>query len=49
MHLAFTERLGLVIQNINVGVQKIDGTTLKTYEMVHLIPAIIKNTRLKQS
>ena len=34
MHPVFAERLSLVIQTINVGNQKIDGTTVKTYEMV---------------
>ena len=34
MHLAFAERLGLVVQTTNVGTQKIDGTTLKTYGIV---------------
>ena len=34
MHPAFAERLGLVIWTTNVGAQKIDGTTLKTYEMM---------------
>ena len=30
----FAERLGLVVQTINVGAQKINGITLKTYGMV---------------
>ena len=34
MHPAFVEKLGLVVQTTNVGVQKIDGTTLETYGMV---------------
>ena len=34
MHLAFAERLGLVVQTTNVGAQKIDGTTFDTYGMV---------------
>ena len=34
MHLAFAERLGLVVRTTNVGVQKIDSTTLETYGMV---------------
>ena len=34
MHPAFVERLGFVVQAINVGVQKIDGTTFETYKMV---------------
>ena len=34
MHPAFAERLGLVVRTTNVGAQKIDGTTLETYEMV---------------
>ena len=34
MYPAFIERLGLVVQATNVGAQKIDGTTLETYEMV---------------
>ena len=34
MHLAFVKRLGLVIQTINVGAQKINGTTFETYRMV---------------
>ena len=34
MHPAFAEKLGLVVQTINVGAQKIDGTTLETYKMV---------------
>ena len=34
IHPAFAERLGLVVQTTNVGAQKIDSTTLKTYGMV---------------
>ena len=34
MHTAFAKRLGLVVRSTNVGAQKIDGTTLETYEMV---------------
>ena len=34
MHLAFAERLGLVMRATNVGAQKIDGTTFETYGMV---------------
>ena len=34
IHLAFIEKLGLVVRTINVGAQKIDGTTLETYGMV---------------
>ena len=34
MHLAFAERLDLVVQTTNVGAQKIDGTTLETYRIV---------------
>ena len=34
MHPAFAKRLGLVVRAINVGAQKIDGTTLETYGMV---------------
>ena len=34
MHPAFAERLSLVVQTTNVGAQKIDGTTLKTYRIV---------------
>ena len=34
MSQAFTYQLGFVIQNTNVEAQKIDGTTLETYEMV---------------
>ena len=34
MHPAFAEKLGLVVQTINVGAQKIDGTTLETYGMM---------------
>ena len=34
MHLAFAERLGLVVRTSNVGAQKIDVTTLETYRMV---------------
>ena len=34
MHPTFAERLGLVVRTTNVGVQKIDGTTLETYGMV---------------
>ena len=37
MHLAFVEKLGLVVQTTNVGAQKIDGTTLETYRMVVLV------------
>ena len=31
---AFAHQLDLTIWKINIGVQKIDGTTLETYEMV---------------
>ena len=34
IHPAFAERLGFVMRTTNVGAQKIDGTTLKTYGMV---------------
>ena len=34
MHLAFIERLGLVVRTTNVGAQKIDGTTFETYGMM---------------
>ena len=34
MHLAFAERLRLVMQTTNIGTQKIDETTLETYGMV---------------
>ncbi len=34
MSQAFTHQLGLKIRKTNVEAQKIDGTTLKTYEMV---------------
>ena len=34
MDLAFTEKLGFVMQTTNVGAQKINGTTLKTYKMM---------------
>ena len=34
MHPAFAEKLGLVVQTTNVGAQKINSTTLKTYGMV---------------
>ena len=34
MHPAFTERLGLLIQTINLSTQKIDGITFETYEIV---------------
>ena len=34
MHLVFAERLDLVVQTTNVGVQKIDGTTFETYGMM---------------
>ena len=34
MHLTFAKRLGFVVQSTNVGTQKIDGTTLETYEIV---------------
>ena len=34
MHLAFAEKWGLVIQTTNIGTQKIDDTTFKTYGMV---------------
>ena len=33
-HLTFAQELGLFIRLIDVGVQKIDNTTLDTYEMV---------------
>ncbi len=31
---AFAQQLGLKIRKTNIGAQKIDGTTLETYEMV---------------
>ena len=34
VHPAFTKELGLPIRPTDVGVQKIDGTTPKTYKMV---------------
>ncbi len=34
MSQAFAQQLGLKIRKTNVGAQKIDGTTLETYEMV---------------
>ena len=34
IHLAFVERLGLVVQSTNLGTQKIDGTTLETYKIL---------------
>ncbi len=34
MSQAFTSQLSLKIQKTNVGVEKIDGTTLETYRMV---------------
>ncbi len=34
MSQAFAHQLGLKICKTNVGAQKIDGTTLKTYEMI---------------
>ncbi len=34
MSQAFAQQLGLKICKTNVGAQKIDGTTLETYEMV---------------
>ena len=34
IHLAFAKQLGLSIRPIDVEAQKIDGTTLDTYEMV---------------
>ena len=34
IHPTFAERLSLVVRTTNVGTQKIDSTTLKTYGMV---------------
>ena len=34
IHLAFVEKLGLVVRATNVGTQKIDGTTLETYRLM---------------
>ena len=34
MNPAFVQKLGLHIQKTNVGAQKIDGSTLETFEMV---------------
>ncbi len=34
MSQAFAQQLGLKIRKTNVGAQKIDGTTLETYEML---------------
>ena len=44
MHLAFAKRLGLVMQATNVGAQKIDGTTLESYEMVVAAFSVIDQT-----
>ena len=41
IHLAFIERLGFMMQSINIGIQKINGTTLKTYEIVIAVFSII--------
>ena len=34
IYLAFAKKLGFAIQSTNVNTQKIDGTTLETYEIV---------------
>ena len=34
IHLAFVEKLGLIVWTTNVDTQKIDGTTLDIYGMV---------------
>ena len=34
MHPAFAKKLGLIVQSLNIGAQKINDTTFKTYEMV---------------
>ena len=34
MHLAFSEKLGLVVQSTNIGTQKIGNTTFETYKIV---------------
>ena len=34
VHLAFAKELGLSIRPTDIGAQKIDGTTLETYEMI---------------
>ena len=34
MYPVFVEKLGLVVQIINIGAQKIDGTTFETYKIV---------------
>ena len=34
MHPAFIERLGLMVQTINIVTQKIDSTTFETYRIV---------------
>ena len=44
MHPAFTERLGFVVQTTNIGAQKIDGTTFKTYGMVVAAFSVIDQT-----
>ena len=42
VHPAFAKELGLLIRPTDVGAQKIDGTTLDTYEMV-VAAFLIKN------
>ena len=34
MHLAFAEKLGLVVQSINIGTQKINSTIFKIYKIM---------------
>ncbi len=40
MNQAFTHQLGLKIRKTNIGAQKIDGTTLKTYGMIAAISSV---------
>ena len=41
IHPAFVEKLGLMVQNINIGAQKIDGTIFETYGMVVAVFSVI--------
>ena len=34
MHMAFVIKFGFVVQTINIGTQKIDGTTFEIYKMI---------------
>ena len=41
IHLTFVEKLGFIIQSININAQKIDVTILETYEIIIVVFLVI--------